>query len=67
MSQQSVRAEKARHEICQNCKRWHKWDFDPNDVFGRCGKFTQRYVMTRAYDTCENFIERKVAHNDQRA
>ena len=59
MSGQSMRAEQARFETCQNCKRWHKWDFDPNDVFGRCGKFNQRYVMTRAYDTCENFIERK--------
>ena len=26
MSQQSLRAEKARHEICRNCKRWHGWD-----------------------------------------
>jgi len=59
MSQQSVRTEKARHETCQNCKRWHKWDFDPEDVFGRCGKFNQRLVMTRTYDTCKNFVERK--------
>ena len=26
MSQQSLRAEKARHEICRNCKRWHRWE-----------------------------------------
>ena len=59
MSGQSMRAYQARFETCQNCKRWHKWDFDPEDVFGRCGKFTQRYVMTRTYDTCENFKAKK--------
>ena len=26
MSQQSLRAEKARREICRNCRRWHRWE-----------------------------------------
>jgi hypothetical protein len=62
MSQQSLRAEKARHEICRNCKRWHGWD---EDDYGRCGKFTRRIVMTHMYDTCENFSERKEINNER--
>ena len=58
MSQQSLRAEKARHEICRNCKRWHRWD---EYGFGRCGKFNRKLVMTFEYDTCESFAERKEA------
>ena len=60
MSQQSLRAEKARHEICRNCKRWHGWD---EDGLGRCTKFTRRKVMTFQHETCENFVERKEADN----
>jgi hypothetical protein len=56
MSQQSVRAERARRETCRNCKRWSRWD---EDGLGRCGKFTRRNVMTFEHDTCENFVERK--------
>ncbi len=56
MSQQSLRAEKARHEICRNCKRWKLWD---DDGLGRCAKYTRRLVMTHMYGTCENFSERK--------
>jgi hypothetical protein len=67
MSQQSMRAEKARRETCRNCKRWHGFDFDSEGEFGRCGKFTQRYVMTRIYDTCENFVERKEAGDGKRS
>jgi hypothetical protein len=59
VSGQSMRAEKARHETCRNCKRWHGFDFDAEGEFGRCGKFTQRYVITRTYDTCENFKAKK--------
>jgi len=52
---------------CKNCKRWHGFDFDSEGEFGRCGKFTQRYVMTRIYDTCENFVERKEAGDGKRS
>jgi len=63
MSSQSMRAEQVRFETCQNCVRWHKWDNDP-DVYGRCGKFTQRNVLTRGYDTCENFKAKKGVTNE---
>lgn len=55
MSQQEVRAAKATHETCRNCKRWHDW----GDDMGRCMKFTRRIVMTFGLDTCENFSEKK--------
>lgn len=64
MSRQSVRAERARFEICRNCKRWHRLD---EGGFGRCGKFTRRKVMTFEYETCENFVERKEVKDDIRA
>ena len=60
MSQQSLRAEKARRETCRNCKRWNRWD---EDGLGRCMKFTRRKVMTFQHETCENFVERKEMDN----
>lgn len=60
MSQQSLRAEKARHEICRNCKRWKLWS---EDSLGRCAKYTRRRVMTFQHETCENFVERKEMDN----
>ena len=60
MSQQEVRAAKATHETCRNCKRWHVWG---DDGLGRCMKFMRRIVMTHMYETCENFVERKDAKN----
>jgi len=61
MSRQSLRAEKARHEICRNCKRWFRWE----DDYGRCAKDTRRIVMTHMYSTCENFSERKEINNER--
>lgn len=57
MSYQSMRAKQERFETCQNCKRWreHDFGFDTEGKIGRCGKFTRRYVITLAYDTCESF------------
>ena len=59
MSQQSLRAEKARREVCRNCKRWHGWEGD----YGWCGK--HRILLTHMYETCENFSERKEVNNEQ--
>lgn len=61
MSGASIRAAQARDETCQNCKRWHKYKFDSDGEIGRCGKFTQRVVITLNHETCKNFRKQKVA------